>query len=121
MCAKRYNLNEEFSQKLLLFSIEILAVLWAATTFSCTNHKMDSETNLKPRVIVTSDGELDDECSLVIVSQLALDNVELNSDHKFKQFVFWNVSDYEVKGTTHSCTLIETPPILKQVIKGKIE
>jgi hypothetical protein len=32
---------------------------------SCTEKKSNEEINTNPRIIVTSDGEIDDECSLV--------------------------------------------------------
>lgn len=43
------------------FFVTVLATL----SVSCTNRQEKSANNTKPRVIVTSDGEIDDECSMV--------------------------------------------------------
>ena len=42
-----------------------LCVILFAATISCTNEENKNNYNNKPRVIVTSDGEIDDECSMV--------------------------------------------------------
>ncbi|MDW7691900.1 DUF1593 domain-containing protein [Flammeovirgaceae bacterium SG7u.111] len=49
------------SLKLLPF---FLIIIFAAA-ISCTNNKAKTGIEIKPRVIVTSDGEIDDECSMV--------------------------------------------------------
>ncbi|WP_245576516.1 DUF1593 domain-containing protein [Flexithrix dorotheae] len=43
----------------------LLVAIMAIATFSCTSNKKQSLEISKPRVIVTSDGEIDDECSMV--------------------------------------------------------
>ncbi len=48
-------------QLILFFFVTVLAILF----ISCTNRPNKSVDNTKPRVIVTSDGEIDDECSMV--------------------------------------------------------
>lgn len=55
------------------------------------------------------------------VSQLELNNVELSSENKAEQVVFWKVSDYNMKETTHNEKIISSPLILKDVIKGRLE
>ena len=53
------------------------------------------------------------------VSQLKILNVELSSDDKAEQVVFWKVTDYEMKGTTHLGQKVESPLILKDVIQDR--
>lgn len=55
------------------------------------------------------------------VSQLKIHNVELSSDDKAEQVVFWNVTDYEMKETTHKGQTVESPLILKEVFQNRKE
>lgn len=43
----------------------LIIIILSPIIFSCCNSNLISEPEVKPRVIVTSDGEIDDECSLV--------------------------------------------------------
>lgn len=43
----------------------LFLVLIATACFSCINNEEKSVGSIKPRIIVTSDGEIDDECSMV--------------------------------------------------------
>ena len=42
----------------------LFLVLIATACFSCINNE-EKSVSIKPRIIVTSDGEIDDECSMV--------------------------------------------------------
>ena len=45
--------------------VYFLVTIVALATFSCADYKKQSVDSNKPRIIVTSDGEVDDECSMV--------------------------------------------------------
>ncbi|MBN1187925.1 MAG: DUF1593 domain-containing protein [Bacteroidales bacterium] len=49
----------------LNLKISLLLTINIALLHSCLSQKIQSIVDIKPRVIVTSDGEIDDECSLV--------------------------------------------------------